>query len=254
MPLHVQRGSYMAALEKFATDRESLLGARAALRDPTVDLASIADFSGVDPDFERHLREDWYDVQPDPTGPTQEPFVAGHRTTGFWTGYHGNVHEIVRQTLLTGIDVALRIPPGTSDADVAAVASHDPRSVMLLWICPSPFFGGYVSWIPDHVTVVFHTPANGDPVDSVYQEDTLDPAAGNGHVVVIHEEHRWWREMLTIGTPVGQIRLPFAQGVRGTGSVVRQPVGTAGGGMDPSGGQPMTVGADTEGRNGSEQP
>lgn len=238
MPLHVQRGPYVAALELFAKDKASLIAARQALRDPAVDLASVVDFGAVDPAYAAHLRADWYETTPGPNGPTRAAFSASNTTTGFWTGYHGDVHEIVRLTLHTGIDVALGIPWDTPNAEVATKAKGEPKPALLLWVCPSPWFGGYVSWADAQVTVVFHTPSNGDPVDRDYRHSPdLDTTTASGHVVITHRRHRWWRQDLHVGTPIGDIAIPLANGVRGTGRVVRQQEGggTAGG-VGPDGG------------------
>lgn len=238
MPLHVERGAHFAALERLASDRSKLIAARAALRRPGVDLADVLDFAPVDTATAGHLRAHWFGTTASPGGPVQPPFSAGNRTTGFWAGYHGDTHEIVRLTLHTAIDVALGIEWDTRNAEVDARARAVPKPTMFLWVCPSPWFSGYVCWTDRQVTVVFHTPANGDPVDVEFATSPdLDTRLDHGHIVINHQTHHWWAEGLHVGTPLGDVLVPVVDGVRGVGPVVRQQErDVTRGGVDPHGG------------------
>jgi hypothetical protein len=84
--------------------------------------------------------------------------------TGFWRQYYGDVEEIVRETMLTALRVALGITrPGES-----------PRrhlDLEIFWKCGQPWFEGWVTWnlpatAPElgRVTVIFATPGTGSNV------------------------------------------------------------------------------------------
>jgi hypothetical protein len=92
------------------------------------------------------------------TAPPQDPSPG---TTGYWTGYRGDVHKIVVTALRWAVELALSV--GSDDRTAAGV---EPWPIELFWKCPAPWFE---AWVVSRrsgtgrnglVTVVFVTPSH----------------------------------------------------------------------------------------------
>jgi hypothetical protein len=99
---------------------------------------------------------------------TDELYAIGRwPSTGFWRQYYGDVEAIVRQTVISALEVSLGLPSGSTERD--AVTRHLPLEIF--WKCPQPWFEGWVTWRlhestsdKGQVTVVLATPGTGTPV------------------------------------------------------------------------------------------
>jgi len=189
MPYHLEKGPYLTVLEaQFNSDTEQLVtqanllingqpqydtafydcpaidqfgnmqgpGARAALRDHIYH--HWFGWTGAFPNYKRPALSTSCSLPP--SYPQQ---------TGYWRGYHGDVEQIVRTTLIRAAAVALGVDHRTApEIEPSDVRRHWP--VDFFWVCGTDRFGGYVTWRTDlatgrgQVTVVFVTPSIPDPL------------------------------------------------------------------------------------------
>ena len=210
MPYIVSRNTILSKVEKYAVDPKNLLTSLARLRDGKTKSLAIweapiysdpAFLNGPDgkPKPEaveevRHIRVHWLGnpakATPPDAGPMRMPSNSGPtNATGWWAGWDGDAHEIVRQTTQRAYQVAL----GIEDAQLANLPAWDAVArcwpITFVWTCGSPMFQGFVIWdrhptvpgaaaaSPDrngHVTVIFSTPgtdmAYKDPAGVTFPE------------------------------------------------------------------------------------
>jgi hypothetical protein len=120
-------------------------------------------------------------------------------STGYWSGYSGNVEEIMRVSRIRAIEVALGLPsnplPPPDESSWEGLVKNEryqSRSedvtrrlpIEYLWKCPQRWFEAWISWRVDpdpygsgpeqgQVTVILCTPGVGSPVlDRIDQQAT----------------------------------------------------------------------------------
>ena len=193
MPYVVSRNTILSKVEKYAVDPQNLLTSLTRLRDAKTKslpiweapiygtAAYLNDPATGQPRPEaveelRHIRVHWLGNPAKATaGPMYMPSNLGTTSaTGWWAGWDGDAHEIVRQTTQRAYQVAL----GIEDSKLANLPSANAVArcwpITFVWTCGSPMFQGFVIWdkhptvagaaasVPDrngHVTVIFSTPA-----------------------------------------------------------------------------------------------
>jgi hypothetical protein len=101
---------------------------------------------------------EWFGLTAAGEPPPKDPLSA---TTGYWTGYRGDVHKIVVTALRWAVELSLAV-----GSDERAAADVEPWPIELFWKCPAPWFEAWVvsrrSGTSKHglVTVVFVTPSH----------------------------------------------------------------------------------------------
>jgi len=176
--------------------------------------------------------------------------------TGFWNGYQGQPHEILRAALIGAIEVSLGINPGALWIDPNQPVPTDGKlkragkrlrklfrpgrdwPIELSWVCQGPFFQCWVTWMKGpgsggHVSLTITTPAaKGLPVDPkitrpipVKPEYASPPpnnayAAERGVWVFGHEDYDVQTTYSTIPTDVGVILIPAKEYRRKSTDVV----------------------------------
>lgn len=128
-----------------------------------------------------HLNQDWLGLEL-----TTSPGVwrrTSSNTTGWWTSWSGDAHEIFRcglvATLEASLGVAHRDRPATYS--IAEVERHWPIEVF--WTCPSPKLEITVTW-KDHVSWVSLLP--------VGTRRALNLFSGGGQVTMILSTPGWY--------------------------------------------------------------
>ena len=197
MPTHLEKAPTLVLMEQYFNGRypkapprrDILVNALQALRgsaspgdwlgqtlpdlwnDPAV-LARIG--TGNDP--RTFLMTNWFGL----------PATPGALTTGFWTGYQGDVEGIVRLALIWAIELALGLP---HEGDVCD-ARDDPWYLELSWVCGIQWFETWVSVRPIEavdpaqcadrsvVSVMFLTPSHRGSTVATSQIARSAKAAG----------------------------------------------------------------------------
>jgi hypothetical protein len=101
---------------------------------------------------------EWFGLTAAGEPPAKDP-PSG--TTGYWTGYRGDVHKIVVTAVRWAVELALAV-----GSDEKTAADAEPWPIELFWKCPAPWFEAWVvsrrSGASKHglVTVVFVTPSH----------------------------------------------------------------------------------------------
>jgi hypothetical protein len=180
MPYHLEKGPLLRIIER------NLNGSRATMQATlnTIEASIANEANGGDPASAASLAwhtgsAAWNDPAFDPTGPRsggayrdriitewfgyEHDPAGGWRmpnppppTTGYWIGYRGDVHGIVRRAFAWAIELAL----GTG-----ARADADPWPIELFWKCPAPWFEAWVvsrkaETTSGLVTVILVSPAH----------------------------------------------------------------------------------------------
>jgi hypothetical protein len=176
--------------------------------------------------------------------------------TGFWEGYQGQPHEILRSALKRAIEVSLGIDHGAqwidpnqtvpNEGGVKRVGKRFRRlfrptrdwPIEISWVCQEPFFQCWVTWMKGpggsgHVSLTITTPAaKGLPLNAkITRPLPADPeyacpplpnayAAGRGVWVLGHEDYDVTTKWSTVGTPVGVIAIPTQEYRRKSTNVV----------------------------------
>jgi hypothetical protein len=171
MPFIVARGNnFFSAIEKrtFA-ERQAGLANLLAGRSDALPLWNAPATTSFGPADKCHLQRHWFGDPPVVPGSKVglPPIAPTRPTTGWWSDWYGDAHEIVRQTMQRAYQVALGSP---SDTQVNATRNWP---ITVLWICGAAFFHGVVLWDDHgngdgHVTVAFATPM----VDHDYKDPT----------------------------------------------------------------------------------
>jgi hypothetical protein len=192
MPYVMDVGPYFSVLE----DRLSTPDKRAAILTLLRGGALVSDIAGLDStslDRDGHgpdpqyrvkvLNECWFGMTQNSAGgwDTQPDAFP----TGFWNGYQGDPHKILRAGLIRAIEVSLGIdhnapvPVPTQDANAGigkriadwlkqltgdTTANTRDCPIEISWICQGPFFQCWVTWVNDpsgagHVSLTITTPA-----------------------------------------------------------------------------------------------
>ena len=87
-------------------------------------------------------------------------------STGFWFQYHGDVHGILRETLIRAIEVSL----GLDNDEEPSGPPERRMPIELFWKCPQRWVEGWVTWRWERansigqVTVLLATPGVGKPI------------------------------------------------------------------------------------------
>lgn len=201
MPYTLEKGPYWSVIESYVNDdRDRAVEALAqleagasladlpALASTTLDLPPdhpLHDGQGTADRRRHHVRQHWFGHRPPEDGQgwsDQDAYdPATNPTTGFWNDWYGDAEEILRTTLVR----ALRISLGVDQATEVERRRHWP--IELLWLCPQPFFEGWITWRRLEltaerdlgvVTVLVSTPGHGSPLKAtpLRGEDDVPPA------------------------------------------------------------------------------
>jgi hypothetical protein len=152
MPYHLEKGALLRILEEYLNgNRQDIQAKLDVLRDSerrnSLDWILTGPGPWSDPRFARgplngpqtrdRILTEWFGYVRGGAGgwaPPQPPPA----TTGYWIGYRGDVHGIVRRALLWALELALET--GSNKAG----RSREPWPVELLWKCPTPWFEAWV--------------------------------------------------------------------------------------------------------------
>lgn len=257
MPYHLETGPNLEVLEDFMNgDVDRLVKALSQLRG-TTPLCDIGVFDSTTLDGgpldkaqrNAHLMEDWFGMSQNANGAwvKQKKFSAkSNATTGYWQGWYGDCEKIVRLTLRRAAEVALGLGYDDPIPEGFRPSRHWP--IQFLWKCAQPWFEGWITWRSDHsrgghVTVLWCTPAQGDPVLTSplappqrnlpdYARDPKSAAGAEGMWVVTHETQQVEMAITTEPSGLGQWRFPqWGPVYVGTGDVVTVQPSEADGGV-----------------------
>jgi hypothetical protein len=112
-------------------------GAPALWNDPAFGSGNPGDRRPTADEMRGRLLTEWFGYEQDAAGnwgPKQPP----EQTTGYWIGYRGDVHRIVR----TAMKWALKLALGTGSDDRSK--QPEPWPIELFWKCPAPWFEAWV--------------------------------------------------------------------------------------------------------------
>jgi hypothetical protein len=228
MPYVMDTGPYLSVLE----DRLNNPATRAAILTSLRTGALVSSIAGLD---SRSLDDDlktpaqriavlnqcWFGMTPR-AGGGWDPAPPGAFPTGFWNGYQGDPHAILRDGLIRAIEVSLGVDHGVDPV-------HHTREwpIEVSWVCQGPFFQCWVTWMKSptggHVSLTITTPAaKGLPVDAritrdVEKQEYKSPppsnafAAARGQWVVGHEDYTKTVKYSTIGSTIGVIKEPHVE-------------------------------------------
>ncbi|MDQ1508516.1 MAG: hypothetical protein QOG50_360 [Actinomycetota bacterium] len=258
MPYVMDVGPYISVLE----DRLNTPTKRAAILASLRQGALVSDIAGLDstnldtpatpgkpastaPQRVATLNTCWFGMTQNAAGgwdPQPQAFP-----TGFWNGYQGQPHEILRAALKRAIEVSLGIAHGAQwvDPNQAGPKEGGLRRagkrirklfrptrdwpIEISWVCQGPFFQCWVTWMKGpggsgHVALTITTPAaKGLPLNAkITRPLPADPdyacpplpnayAAGRGVWVLGHEDYDVKTTWSTIGTPLGGIAVPTVE-------------------------------------------
>ena len=99
-----------------------------------------------------HLHTDWFGKD-----------APGTNTTGWWMNWKGDAEGIVRQTLITALELSMGLSPGQVPADPP---KRSFRSIDVSWVCGPPMVQGIVTRRPSgpvNVVLVTPPPLGGQP-------------------------------------------------------------------------------------------
>jgi hypothetical protein len=217
MPYHLEKGPLLRIIERnLNADRptmQAMLGtlqAAIATNSESMDWLDAATALWSDPGFNKPLsppgaqmREriitEWFGYESNGSGGWRRPPVPPP-TTGYWIGYRGDVHAIVRRAFAWAIELAL----GTGAKEHA-----QPWPIELFWKCPAPWFEAWVVSRPAAggtsglVTVVLVSPSHRAAVvaDSpIAHSDTASPSWAQHPVPSWEDDYEW----------LGQVTHPVA--------------------------------------------
>jgi hypothetical protein len=195
-------------IEAIGADRPNQIQALNRLRTgaplwvaPRVTQPPVGSAAGAAQAQSDHVRDHWFG---DPVVAGNPPVVTTaqnftYPTTGWWEGWQGDAHEIVRQTFQRAFQVSLNITDAQYDAldpQTQPPADGQCWPISVIWMCGAPLFQGFVSWDRDtpsatgqparpggHVTVVLATPGvttfHADNSDVTVRNGVLAPAFFN---------------------------------------------------------------------------
>jgi hypothetical protein len=214
MPYHLEKGPLLRIFEGHLNgDRPSLEASLAVLEQSEANHSVDWLFAGApglwnDPAFgsggpgdrrptadvmRRRVLTEWFGYEEDPTGrwrPKQPP----GQTTGYWIGYRGDVHGIVR----TAMTWALKLALGTGSDDRSG--QPEPWPIELFWKCPAPWFEAWVvsRRVPRTdmglVTVFLVSPSHvgASVAESPIAHSATATPPGGGHPVPSTEDDYEW--------------------------------------------------------------
>jgi hypothetical protein len=81
---------------------------------------------------------EWFGYVPDGLGGWEKPNPP-MSTTGYWIGYRGDVHQIVRRALMWAMEVSL-----ATRGEAPEEIGRAPWPIELFWKCPAPWFEAWV--------------------------------------------------------------------------------------------------------------
>lgn len=146
MPYHLEKGPLLRILERHLnSDRAGMQARLEILKSSEADsldwLLTGAPELWADPAFTRgpltgdeqrqRLIAEWFGYEEDGAGGWRKP-EPPPTTTGYWIGYRGDVHQIVRTAVKWALELALATGRGA------------PWTIELLWKCPAPWFEAWV--------------------------------------------------------------------------------------------------------------
>jgi hypothetical protein len=230
MPYILDKGPYFSVFESRVANRATRIQTLQDLRNPGVDLSSLAGFDstnlaqdGLDRDHRvAVLNQGWFGMKHN-GGWVKQP---AHIPTGFWNGYQGDPEAILRDALTRAIEVSLDLAHGDPPPSVPGPNSRF-WPIDIYWICQGPWFQCWVLWravssgAGGHVSLVITTPAaEGYPLNSRITRDPPPkpkyacpppPAArddAEGMWVVGHENYVKQIQYATVGTALGNFKPP----------------------------------------------
>jgi hypothetical protein len=271
MPYHFEKGPTWSVIESVANrGPHELLDLLRHLRLGT-SLAELAGMDSVTLDHGpnntlakrvQHINGDIFGMHVDPQTKQwvkQPPLSkASPSSTGYWTGYFGDVEQIFRTALTRAAEVSLGLDHG-ADPGVFAPKRFWPIDVSL--VCVFNWYEAWVTWRrhdprpgdppgAEHGQVTLHllTPGHGDvvlssplappqPLGDAYELEPTGCEGGLGQWVVTYEDHQKV-DVPPTSTPSGSgnIPLPAVGSVYfGTGNIVTVQPSEAGGGVLPNG-------------------
>lgn len=213
MPYHLEKGPLLSVMDDFFNTgpRARLVTALSRLRagDPLTDIGPFDSpnlYSALFPnpyktqaDLVAHFNDHWLGI-PD----------TGSPNTGHWQFYKGPVEDIMRETLIRAMEVALGVPHDPFDKKPVPTR-HWP--IDFWWKCPQPWFEGWVSWRQgsgcEKVTVIFATPAD----DGVVLRNPAAEATPAPVRVTTETEGSWLISAKTHGQHVQVTVVPTGEGI-----------------------------------------
>ena len=181
MPFHLEKGPVFATLEAVYNDPQLLpgflhslwvgkadaLGLLGVLASPMYnDKQNVLSSNATGEKRLTSMRERWFGEQ---GGNPQPAFGFGALATGYWARYHGDVRQIVAETLMSAGEVALGVDRPDDPVAAGPPTAFGPWPVEFFWKCGQPRFEGWVTWRNHQngggqVTVILATPATPDQV------------------------------------------------------------------------------------------
>jgi hypothetical protein len=193
MPYNLEQGPYLSMLESLINNdpqscldslRDDSKSVTALLRDRRANIVGGGDYKNS-AELADHIDREWLGLRPG-----GDPSAA---TSRYWPYWHGDAENIIRETLIRAIEVAL----GLDHGEPVSTASHQPWYVSLLTACGIRWFEGWVSWrqigsnaANGHVLVLLLTPSHGKPAEPTLLRPTdASPANPPGDPYVV-DPHR----------------------------------------------------------------
>lgn len=155
MPYHLEKGPLLRILESHLNgNRSAMQGLLQIVEDSVVNdsldwILTGAPELWADPAFthgpqsgekmRERLITEWFGYVKDGAGGWVKPNPAPS-TTGYWIGYRGDVHEIVRAAVRWALEVSLAAGSTASSGRRAPA----PWPIELFWKCPAPWFEAWV--------------------------------------------------------------------------------------------------------------
>src|SRR5262245_32322627 len=152
MPYHLEKGPLLRVIERNlnsnrATMQATLNTINASIANDSLDWLAAAAPLWADPAFNKpgavpapimraRIITEWFGYEADGAGGWRRP-IAPKPTTGYWIGYRGDVHQIVRRALAWAVELALSA--GAKNGE-----DSDPWPIELFWKCPAPWFEAWV--------------------------------------------------------------------------------------------------------------
>jgi hypothetical protein len=232
MPYHLEKGPLLSVLDDFCNrgSDERLRKALGQLRDKHT-LAQIGVFDSPNlyerpgpqgperypapfdekANLVKHFEHHWLGRPPQPH--PMDAFQTGH-----WKFYQGPVEDIMRETLIRALEVALGVAHNPNDKTPGANERHWP--IDFWWKCPQPWFEGWVTWRKHgnekqqgHVTVIFATPADDGVVlrRPEAEATVVAPAvthASEGSWLISSKAHEQTHQLTEIPTESGTVLFP----------------------------------------------
>jgi hypothetical protein len=86
--------------------------------------------------YRDRILTEWFGYEQDRAGNWSRP-QPPPATTGYWIGYRGDVHQIVRRAFIWALELAL-------ETGSAVPGNTDPWPIEIFWECPIPWFEAWV--------------------------------------------------------------------------------------------------------------